>query len=110
MTGVKQLPPHAQEPLQREIALLVGGSAVRELELFPGVRVLGTHGEEFGQFARVQHAVLVEVVTAEQIGQKAVALRGNLRSFSLALSYFNSAWSTLVREITTHTYIYQRSQ
>ncbi len=95
MTRVKQLPPHAQESLQREISVLVSGSAVRELKLFPRVRVLGTDGKQFAQFTRIQHAVLVEIVTAEQIGQEAVALRGNFRSLSLALSHFNSAWTRL---------------
>jgi len=68
VTGVRQLPPHAQESLQREIAVFVSGSAVWEVKLFPGVRVLGTHREQFTQFTRIQRAVLVEVVAAEQIG------------------------------------------
>jgi hypothetical protein len=81
--------PHAQESLQREIAVLVRGGAVREVELFPGVRVLGTDREQFVQFVRIQHAVLIEIVAAEQICQESVALRGYFRSFSFTLAHFN---------------------
>lgn len=71
--------------------MLVRGCAVREVELFPGVRVLGTDREQFVQFARIQHAVLIEIVAAEQICQESVALRGYFRSFSFTLAHFNSA-------------------